>query len=153
EHPDLRATLVDLDTTQDLASATSATRAMEALHAEVEAPDSGLLDTVIAWRNERRYVERLARATPGVAQQDPVVRPGASYIITGGLGGLGLVVARWLVDNGAGRVVLNGRSEPGDEQRKILAELENRAEIVVVRGDLASPGVAERLVAAAEEHE
>ena len=32
-----------------------------------------------------------------------------------------------------------------------LADLEGRAEIVVVRGDIASPGVAERLVAAAEE--
>jgi phthiocerol/phenolphthiocerol synthesis type-I polyketide synthase D len=146
EHPDLRATLVDLDATRDPAAATT-----KALSAELEAPDSGLLDTVIAWRGERRYVERLSRATLVVAQQDPVVRSGASYIITGGLGGLGLVVAQWLVDNGAGRVVLNGRSEPADEQRKILAELESRAEIVVVRGDVASPGTADRLVAAAED--
>ena len=43
-------------------------------------------------------------------------RDGA-YIVTGGLGGIGMVVARWLVDSGAGRVVLNGRSEPSDEQR------------------------------------
>ncbi len=35
-----------------------------------------------------------------------------------------MVVARWLVDNGAGRVVLNGRSDPSDEQRKVLAELD-----------------------------
>jgi acyl carrier protein len=62
-----------------------------------------------------------------------------------------MVVARWLVDSGAGRVVLNGRTDPSDEQRSSLADLEGRAEIVVVRGDIASPGVAERLVAAAEE--
>jgi phthiocerol/phenolphthiocerol synthesis type-I polyketide synthase D len=78
-----------------------------------------------------------------------VVRPGAAYVVTGGLGGLGLVVARWLVDRGAGRVVLNGRSEPDDEQRQVLAELEARAEILVVRGDVAAPGVAESLIDAA----
>ncbi|GAB2998207.1 type I polyketide synthase [Mycobacterium bourgelatii] len=148
EHPELRATLVDLDAAQDLAGATAT------LRAELEAPESAALSTVVARRGDHRYVERLARATDTTvvaAQSDSVVRSGASYIISGGLGGLGLVVARWLVDNGAGRVVLNGRSEPAEEQRKILAELEDRAEIVVVRGDLAAPGVADQLVAAAED--
>ena len=62
-----------------------------------------------------------------------------------------MVVARWLVDSGAGRVVLNGRTGPSDEQRRSLADLESRAEVVFVEGDIASPGVAERLVTAAEE--
>jgi phthiocerol/phenolphthiocerol synthesis type-I polyketide synthase D len=79
------------------------------------------------------------------------VRSDGSYIVTGGLGGVGIVVARWLVDSCAARVVLNGRSDPSESQRTNLAELETRAEIVLVRGDIASPGVAERLVAAAEE--
>jgi phthiocerol/phenolphthiocerol synthesis type-I polyketide synthase D len=78
------------------------------------------------------------------------VRPGGSYIVTGGLGGLGLVVAQWLVDRGAGRVVLNARRHPSDEQRKVIAELQSRAEIVTVRGDIAGPEVAESLVTAAE---
>ena len=65
-------------------------------------------------------------------KRDPVVRPDGAYVVTGGLGGIGLVVARWLVDSGAGRIVLNGRSEPSDEQRKVLAELEERAQIAVV---------------------
>ena len=137
EHPDLRTTLLDLDVTQDPLAALSA-----------ELDNSGG-DDVIAWRGEHRFVEQLCRATLDVRKGHPVVRPGASYVVTGGLGGLGLVVARWLVDRGAGRVVLNGRSDPTDEQRKVLAELEARAEIVVVRGDVASPGVAESLIEAA----
>jgi phthiocerol/phenolphthiocerol synthesis type-I polyketide synthase D len=137
EHPDLRATLVDLDATQDRIAALTA-----------ELQESGN-DDVIAWRGDRRFAERLSRATLDVRKGRPVVRPGASYVVTGGLGGLGLVVARWLVDRGAGRVVLNGRSDPTDEQRKVLAELGARAEIVVVRGDVASPGVAESLIEAA----
>jgi phthiocerol/phenolphthiocerol synthesis type-I polyketide synthase D len=142
EHPELRTTLVDLDVTRDPAAA---------LNAELGSTVSGSIDDVIAWRGEQRYVERLSRATLGEPMRDEVVRSGASYIVTGGLGGLGLVVARWLVDSGAGRVVLNGRSEPSDEQRAVLAELESKAEIVVVSGDVAAEGVAEKLVAAAGE--
>jgi phthiocerol/phenolphthiocerol synthesis type-I polyketide synthase D len=136
--PDLSATLVDLDGTGD---------PITTFLTDLVAPVS---DDVIAWRAGRRYVERLTRATresgePGSA----VIRTEGSYIVTGGLGGLGLVVARWLVAGGAGRLILNGRSEPTEHQRTALAELEAGAEIVYVPGDIATPGVAERLVAAA----
>ncbi len=143
ENPELHTALVDLDPADD---------GFAALSAELQSPG---VDDVIAWRGARRTVERLSRATLGAPKQalhgEMVVRPGASYIITGGLGGLGLVVARWLVDSGAGRVVLNGRSEPSDEQLMALAELQARAEVAIVRGDVASPGIAESLVEAAEE--
>ncbi|GBG36379.1 type I polyketide synthase [Mycobacterium montefiorense] len=143
EHPDLHTTLVDLDTTRDPVSA---------LIAELESQHSAAnFDDVVAWRDGQRYVERLGRATLGEPVRDAVVESGASYIVTGGLGGLGLVFARWLVESGAGRVVLNGRSEPSDDARKVLAELESRAEVAVVCGDIAAAGVAERLVAAAED--
>lgn len=145
EHADLRATLLDLDVTQDpLAALTT-----DLHHLGSDSSN----DDVIAWRGERRFVERLSRAILNVRKDHPVVRPGASYVVTGGLGGLGLIVARWLVDRGAGRVVLNGRNDPNDEQRKILAELEARTEIVVVRGDVAAPGVAESLIEAAGQAE
>ncbi|ORB86283.1 polyketide synthase [Mycobacterium kansasii] len=139
EHPDMHATLVDLDVPHD---------PLTALTAELQ--DRGN-DDVIAWRDDRRFVERLSRATVDADQRHPVVRAGASYVITGGLGGLGLVVAKWLVDRGAGRVVLNGRSEPTDDQHKALTALEARADMVVVRGDVAAPGVAESLIAAARQ--
>ena len=137
EHPDLRTTLVDLpdDTVTPLTT------------------ELGLAsgDDVIAWRGENRYAQRLSRATLGPAKQERVVRRDGAYILTGGLGGIGLAVTRWLVDNGAARVILNGRSEPSDEARAVLAELEQRAQIVVVPGDVSATGVAERLVSAAEE--
>ena len=145
EHPDLRATLVDLDTAED---------AVEKVANELGSSGS---DDVIAWRGERRYVERLVRATLETRERKPIVRPDGSYIVTGGLGGIGMVVARWLADQGAGRVVLNGRSRPSEEQAQCLADLERqasrerRAEIVVVTGDVSVDGVAQRLVTAAEE--
>jgi len=139
EHPDLHATLVDLDTADDT---------LAPLITELGLAST---DDVIAWRQEHRYVERLSRTTLGAGKQEPVVRPDGAYVVTGGLGGIGLVVARWLVDRGAGRIVLNGRSEPSDEQRAVLAELEERAQIATISGDISAPGVAERLVTSAEE--
>ena len=124
------------------------TELVAAFLSELESPAS---DDVIARRAERRYVERLSRATLDAGERDAVVRADGSYIITGGLGGLGMVVVRWLVERGAGRLILNGRTEPSDGQRRDLADLANGAEIVFVSGDIASAGVAERLVAAAEE--
>ena len=105
-------------------------------------------DDVVALRDDGRYVERLVRATLD-GGHEAVVRADGSYILTGGLGGLGTVVTRWLVERGAGRIVLNGRSEPSDEQRAYMAGLDS--DVVFVAGDISTAGVAERLVAAAEE--
>ena len=140
--PDLSAALVDLGGSVDLQNLVTS------LMSELRSPAA---DDVIAWRESTRYVERLSRATLDGSHRDAVVRADGSYIVTGGLGGLGTVVTRWLVERGAGRLVLNGRSEPSDDQLKVLADLATSTEIVYVSGDIASPEVADRLVAAAEQ--
>jgi phthiocerol/phenolphthiocerol synthesis type-I polyketide synthase D len=149
--PDVGATLVDLDGADGLENLVAA------LTSELESPEK---DDVIARRAGLRYVERLSRAALDADEHEAVVRADGSYIITGGLGGLGMVVVRWLAERGAGRLILNGRTDPSDGQRRDLADLANVAasashsatpEIVFVSGDIASAGVAERLVAAAEE--
>ncbi len=64
----------------------------------------------VAFRDGTRYVARLlpsARLTPPLP---PRFRPDGSYLITGGLGALGLLVARWMVSHGARRLILMGRS-------------------------------------------
>jgi phthiocerol/phenolphthiocerol synthesis type-I polyketide synthase D len=137
EHPDLRTTLVDLPDDS-----------VTPLIAELGLAGS---DDLVAWRDEQRYVERLSRAKVGAAKLDPVVRNDGAYVLTGGLGGIGLAVTRWLVDNGAARVILNGRSEPSQQARTVIEELQARAQIVVLPGDICAPGVAERLVSVAEE--
>ncbi len=138
EHPELAATLIDLDVDTDPISA---------IRVELAASE---FNDVIAWRAHHRLVERLSRVSLVAARRDPVVRPDASYIVTGGLGGLGLVVARWLADRGAGRIVLNGRSHPSTDQLEAVAELEGRCEVATVQGDIAEPEVAQGLVRTAE---
>jgi phthiocerol/phenolphthiocerol synthesis type-I polyketide synthase D len=147
--PDVGATLVDLDGADGLE------HLVATLMSELGSPAK---DDVIARRAERRYVERLSRAALEAREHEAIVRADGSYIITGGLGGLGMVVVRWLAERGAGRLVLNGRTDPSDDQRRELGDVANGAasrsgkpEIVFVSGDIASAGVAKRLVAAAEE--
>ncbi|MEV3961017.1 SDR family NAD(P)-dependent oxidoreductase [Nocardia sp. NPDC050193] len=80
----------------------------------------------------------------------PVVRTEAGYIVTGGLGGLGVEIAGWLAGQGAGRIVLNGRSAPSESVATRISRLRSGGtEIDVVHGDIAEPGVADKLVAAA----
>ncbi len=62
-------------------------------------------------------------------------RLAGTWLITGGLGGLGLAVADWLADRGAEAVVLNGRSEPDGAQEAAVTELRNRG--IEVRVELA----------------
>jgi acyl carrier protein len=68
------------------------------------------------------------------------VRSDRVYLITGGLGGLGLVTAAHLVGLGARHLVLVSRSgQPRPESADLLAALRARAEVTVVSADLGSP--------------
>jgi phthiocerol/phenolphthiocerol synthesis type-I polyketide synthase C len=68
------------------------------------------------------------------------------------MGGLGFVFAQWLVQAGAGLVVLNGRSGPAEDVRAAIAEMTaDGGRVEVITGDIAEPGIAERLVAAIED--
>ena len=56
-----------------------------------------------------------------------------TYLVTGGSGGLGLKVARWLVDRGARHLVLSSRSGASPESRSQLDEMEKAGVAVSVR--------------------
>ncbi len=73
----------------------------------------------------------------GKIQKPLSFRSGASYLITGGMGGLGLLVANWMVSKGAKHLVLLGRRSPDDAIRKKITELEMAgAEVVVEKADV-----------------
>ncbi|MBC8088317.1 MAG: type I polyketide synthase, partial [Phycisphaerae bacterium] len=68
----------------------------------------------------------------------PVVRSDSSYLITGGMGGLGLLCAQWLVDMGAKHLVLTGRNQPSPLADSQIAVLRERGITVeIVRCDIA----------------
>ncbi len=59
-------------------------------------------------------------------------RPDGTYVLTGGLGALGLVFADWLVEKGAKHLALFGRSKPKPAAEKKLAEWADKGVIARV---------------------
>jgi acyl transferase domain-containing protein/acyl carrier protein len=96
EQPNVRLRYVDLPPGEE---------ALTALLAELAAPAAG---DVTAWRGGARY-ERAYRDVGIEASGVEVWRRGGVYLITGGLGGLGLALARHLAQTVAARLVLVGR--------------------------------------------
>jgi NADPH:quinone reductase-like Zn-dependent oxidoreductase/NAD(P)-dependent dehydrogenase (short-subunit alcohol dehydrogenase family)/acyl carrier protein len=73
----------------------------------------------------------------GETQKPLSFRSEASYLITGGMGGLGLLVANWMVSKGAKHLVLLGRRSPDDAAIKKITELEVAgASVVVEKADV-----------------
>ncbi|CAI6335565.1 unnamed protein product [Periconia digitata] len=78
---------------------------------------------------------------------------GSSYVLAGGLGGLGIEIARWMADNGAGRLIFLSRSaDLGSERHtQFLKELESQGcSAEVVAGSVSTIADVERAVHIAE---
>ncbi|MGQ0825932.1 MAG: SDR family NAD(P)-dependent oxidoreductase [Actinomycetota bacterium] len=129
ENPALRCRCVDL---------APGSREVATLVAELSSPSD---DAEIALRGDERYVRRLTRETDGgvVASPGVLVDPAATYLVTGGLGALGLHVARTLAAKGARRLALLGRRGARDECTAELQLLkEAGVEVVIEACDVAS---------------
>jgi acyl transferase domain-containing protein/acyl-CoA synthetase (AMP-forming)/AMP-acid ligase II/thioesterase domain-containing protein/acyl carrier protein len=103
EHPALWGGLIDLDPGEGAAAgAERVVRQLRAPGGEVQ----------VAWRGGVPHGARLARRRDllrGTAA--PRWRVDGSYLVTGGFGGLGLEVARWMVSEGVRRLILLGRTQ------------------------------------------
>lgn len=111
ELPSSHGGLIDIDIASEAASVAIAT----------EVTGAGSEDQV-ALHNGRRFVPRLTHVEMS-DRQLPSLRRDAAYLITGGLGALGLETAQWLVEHGARHLVLVGRS--GLPERSTWAHLDD----------------------------
>ena len=82
-------------------------------------------------------------------QASPVaIRGDATYLVTGGLGSLGLLVARWMVERGARHLMLVGRRAAGEAAAEAIREMETAgARVVVAAADVSRETDVERLLA------
>jgi NAD(P)-dependent dehydrogenase (short-subunit alcohol dehydrogenase family)/acyl carrier protein len=127
EHPELRCTLADLD-------ANDSASALSSLAAELLAENR---EDQVRWRSGVRQVARLAASVDGPASGVSVSAEG-TYLITGGLGALGLEVARWLVSQGVRHLVLLGRKSPSSQARAAVDALERTgAGVTIMQADVA----------------
>ncbi|MEV0431346.1 type I polyketide synthase [Micromonospora sp. NPDC050495] len=99
EHPELWGGLIDLDPADE--------GGLDALPGLLGADTP---DDVLAPRGTGTSVARLAPLDRPAVRPPLRCRPDGTYLVTGGLGTLGLAVADWLADQGARRLVLAGRA-------------------------------------------
>ena len=137
EHPELHCTLIDLSAGGGPEEAPEESR-LEALFREVWADDR---EDEVALRGSRRYVGRLTRYDEAEAAETPAFKAfkaEATYLVTGGLGALGLVVAAWMAEQGARHLVLMGRGgASASAQEKLDALRAAGTEVIVAQGDVA----------------
>ena len=93
----------------------------------------------IALRGSARYVPRLTPVEQKGGGKSVPVHGDATYLVAGGLGALGLDVAKWLIARGAKHLVLTGRRgiATPEAQQAVAALEEAGAEVRVVATDVA----------------
>lgn len=99
EHPEMTGGVIDLDTSGELE--------IEQVARELIAPDA---ERQLAFRDGKRFAARLRSCKYENKSGPAVFRSDASYLISGGLGGLGLTLAHWMLQRGARRLILAGRT-------------------------------------------
>jgi acyl transferase domain-containing protein/acyl carrier protein len=153
EHAELWGGLIDLQPGAPVEAAA------QFLAEEVLSPDR---EDKLAWRGGRRLAPRLVRR-PATSEDRPPfeARADRAYLVTGGLGGVGLTIARWLAEHGARHLVLIGRTGLPDRSRwtaldnaspegrrvALVAEIEALGATVEVEAlDVAAAGALEGLL-------
>lgn len=151
EYPGIRCRGIDIRLTAE-----SAEYLAELLETEIETGgDTPVLYT--AYRDNRRWVPAYVQTPLEKPSQEPVVfREKGIYLVTGGLGGIGLVLAQYLAGNFRARLILTGRSpfpdrgewdrQTGGADRGILYKIRKiremeaaGAEVLVLSADAADP--------------
>ena len=135
EYPGLRCACIDLGATDD---------PLACLRAEADAPMP-----LVAWRHGRRWV-REWQVQPEAPP--PALRERGVWLITGGTGGIGLLIAAHLARRARARLLLTGRSIDAPHLAPTLAAIQAAGgEVELVAADLGDPGAAAHLVGRAVE--
>ena len=102
----------------------------------------------------QRWVSRLVQRAKAMPAMMKLEDPNASYVVTGGFGGLGLLVAKFLADRGAKRLLLTSRSgrAPGvaAEQVEELQEMLGAENVIAVKADVSDEASVARMLKDAE---
>ncbi|HRI66026.1 MAG TPA: SDR family NAD(P)-dependent oxidoreductase, partial [Polyangium sp.] len=106
----------------DLAPNVAEDDAARSLFLEIDTGDG---ENQVAIRNGERFVARIGQTRlPPRSEMQFTLRGDATYLITGGLGGLGLTIAQWMAGVGARNIALVGRREPSADARTRIQQIE-----------------------------
>jgi amino acid adenylation domain-containing protein len=86
--------------------------------------DADATECIVKYDSGKRFVEKIVLQTSVTeARTNKVLQPGSTYLITGGAGGLGRVIARQLSRQGKFNIILTGRSVIDKSKQAFLEEL------------------------------
>jgi malonyl CoA-acyl carrier protein transacylase len=135
EHPDIHCVRLDMDPTAD--------DNLQTLFEEIRSFDK---EDQIAWRQGIRYVPRLSKVRLGLQHEIKILQD-CSYLITGGLGALGLKIAHGLVAQGAKHLILTSRRGASEEIQATVNQLEQAGvQVLVIKADVSHPEEVERIL-------
>jgi acyl transferase domain-containing protein/acyl carrier protein len=159
EYPSVRCRLIDVDRSQ--------TGLASSLVNEI---NREAFEAVVAYRNGRRWLQRYEPVQLGPPQQKiDLLRDDGVYLITGGLGNIGLVLAEAIAKQVRAKLVLTGRSpfpdrakwdeiassrtqdQTGARVRKLMALEKMGAQVMVSRADAADQVQMQRVIEQVEQ--
>ena len=110
--------------------------------------DTAPREDQIALRGQTVHLPRLVRRSGQPSGKPLELRGDATYLVTGGVGAIGLEIAGYLAAHGAGRLVLTSRRAPDEAvQRRVDAlAAQHGCEIRVVAADVADAHAVARLL-------
>ncbi|MCF2943977.1 SDR family NAD(P)-dependent oxidoreductase [Paenibacillus tarimensis] len=101
----------------------------------------------VRYSHDRRYVKRLKAWNAPIEKTGPVLKPGGVYVITGGMGSIGRIIARRMASEYKAKLAICGRSHLRKEDGRFLAELEQAgASVKYYPVDLASGDDTRRMI-------
>ena len=137
EHPELLAGLIDLPPEKEQSLA-------NILLQEVCCSDG---EYQVCWRNGERFVARLGHSA-NERQEHQKIKSDVTYLITGGVGGLGLKIAKWLAQQGAKHLMLLSRRGASSNSVKALQELEEMGvQVAIAKADVSCLEDVQRILA------
>ena len=91
-------------------------------------------DDAFRYMAQAKHIGKVVISLP---KSERIVKADGSYLITGGLGALGLQVANWLAEEGAKSLILLGRSQPSESARGAIDKLEQQGVAVhIIQADI-----------------
>jgi acyl transferase domain-containing protein/acyl carrier protein/enoyl-[acyl-carrier-protein] reductase (NADH) len=146
EYPNFRMTTLAIPSGNEDANALKPDQLAELLLGELY---SGC-ETEVKYENGCRYGKRLKEIDLDGEDRRTAIstgfKQGGVYLITGGAGGLGRILARHLAEAYRAKLILTGRASLTGERQRWLHELENAgAEVLYVEADISAPEDVRRL--------
>ncbi|MBW4667892.1 MAG: type I polyketide synthase [Cyanomargarita calcarea GSE-NOS-MK-12-04C] len=127
EHPELWGGMIDLDPESAQDAATLFTEIIDS-QGEVS----------LGFRAGQRYVARLVQSQTSEIPKVSL-HSNATYLITGGLGSLGIKLAQWMVEQGARHLVLTGRNPASTQVQELIASMKQTgAKVETAQADIAN---------------